>query len=169
MKDTFQSKDIQTILEIPKHRYDYIASKIGIKPEVEEVEGQGHVHMYSFKNLLQFAFVHHASGLGLTPKASRELLSYLDEIDQLPGMNFGIYSSGSFFDISVHYVSDKKSKYFCATLSSIDDQNARVKLEKAGERHLIPGQKATFLYDTVGFVTINIRSLKKKVVENIRQ
>ena len=54
----FQAKDIQRIVQIPKHRYEYIASKIGIKPDVDEVEGQGHIHRYSFKNLLQFAFIH---------------------------------------------------------------------------------------------------------------
>jgi len=164
----FQAKDIQKIVQIPKHRYEYIASKIGIIPDVNEVEGQGHTHIYSFKNLLQFAFVHYASGLGLTPKASRALLSFLDEIDQLPKIHFGIYEPDHFQDISVHYVSDEKSKYFCATFT-FGGQEDRIKLEPVGKDWVIPGEKATFLYETIGFVTINIRNLKRKVVARIEE
>ncbi|MBU4186116.1 MAG: hypothetical protein KKI12_02930 [Proteobacteria bacterium] len=163
----FQAKDIQRIVQIPKHRYEYIASKIGIKPDVEEVEGQGHVHIYSFKNLLQFAFAHHAGILGLTPKASRGLLSYLDEVDNAP-VNFGIYDSDMFEDISIHYVIDIQSKNFCATYTA-GSQEGRIILEKTDRGFLIPGQKASFLYETVGFITINVRSLKKKIVANIDQ
>ena len=33
----FQAKQIQELLGIPKHRYEYIASKIGIKPDTQNV------------------------------------------------------------------------------------------------------------------------------------
>jgi len=59
--------------------YDYIASKIGIKPEIDEVEKTGKHHLYSFKNLLQFAFVHKANNLGLTRKAAKEMLGFLSD------------------------------------------------------------------------------------------
>ncbi len=74
----FQAKTIQKILGIKKHRYEYIASKIGITPDVDEVEGQGRTHIYSFKNLMQFAIIHHASDLGLSPKAAKRILLFFD-------------------------------------------------------------------------------------------
>jgi hypothetical protein len=79
MKGPYQAKTIQSILGIPKHRYEYIVSKIGIKPEVEEVEGQGRTHLYSFRNLLQISICHHASRMGLTPGAIRDFLGWLDK------------------------------------------------------------------------------------------
>ena len=33
----FQAKDIQKLVDIKKHRYEYIASKIGIKPEIRQI------------------------------------------------------------------------------------------------------------------------------------
>ena len=104
MKDTFQAKDIQNILLIPKHRYEYIASKIGITPEVDEVERQGHVHLYSFKNLLQFGFAHHGNKLGLTPKATRTMLSNIDEFEK--SEHFGIYDPNKKESLSIHYIED---------------------------------------------------------------
>ena len=163
----FQARDIQRIVEIPKHRYEYIALKIGIKPDVEEVEGQGNVHKYSFKNLLQFAFVHHASGLGLTPKASKELLSHLDKIDQSPKRELSIYNPDVLGDISIHYVSDKDSKYFCCTSFTLGEQERRMIFSEHSDNISIPYQKATSLYETMGFVTINLKSLKKNILEKI--
>ena len=78
----FQAKDIQRYVQIPKYRYDYLSTKLAIKPEIDEVEGTGHTHLYSFKNLMQFAYAHHANILGLSPKAIVEMLSLLDELEE---------------------------------------------------------------------------------------
>ena len=59
-------------------------------------------------------------------------------------MNFGIYESDIFEYISVHYVKDKKSKYFCSTYSVAGDQDSRVILEKAGKMLLVPAKKLPF-------------------------
>jgi len=162
----FQAKDIQRIVEIPKHRYEYLASKIGIKPDVEEVEGQGKVHQYSYRNLLQFAIVHHASGLGLTPKALRDLLSYIDKMDQSPKRELSIYDPDVMADLSIHYVRDKNFKYFCTSIA-LGIEVMRMVFSETAEDFSIPHQEATFLYSTLGFVTINLGSLKEKIKENI--
>jgi hypothetical protein len=117
MKDTFQAKDIQDILFIPKHRYEYIASKIGIAPDVDEVDGQGRAHLYSFKNLLQFAFVHQANKLGLTPKAARRMLSIIDEFEK--SEKFGVYDPNNLNMLSIHYVDQLLIKYFAISDSKV--------------------------------------------------
>lgn len=102
MKTEFQAKDIQKILNIKKHRYEYIASKIGIKPEIEDVEGTGYTHKYSYKNLLQFAFVNQANKMGLSPKASLKMLSEIEEFEKTE--NFGIFKPKKLDDASIHYI-----------------------------------------------------------------
>lgn len=85
MKHQFQAKDIQRILKITKIRYEYLTSKIDIKPGVEEVEGTGKAHLYSFKNLLQIAVAHNANKMGLSLRLVKKLLinleNYNDEVE----------------------------------------------------------------------------------------
>ena len=162
----FHAKHIQKIVGIPKYRYEYLANKMNINPDVAEGEGQGKVHKYSFRNLLQFAFVHNASGLGLTPKASREFLSHLDKIDQDPKRELSIFDPDVLADISVHYVIDKNSKYFSTSFALGDEKN-RMILSESGEDYDIPFQEATYLYYTLGFVTINLGNLKKRILGKV--
>ena len=98
----FQARDIQNILGIPKHRYEYIASKIGIEPDVEEVEGRGHTHIYSFKNLLQFAIVNQANKLGLNPKSSRKLIIFLNEFEK--SKKLGVFDPDENTFLKLHYI-----------------------------------------------------------------
>jgi DNA-binding transcriptional MerR regulator len=81
MTEYFQAKDIQLILNIKKVRYEYLASKIGIIPDIEEVEGTGRAHLYSFKNLLQFAIAHNANKLGLPLRTVKKLFDHLENYD----------------------------------------------------------------------------------------
>jgi DNA-binding transcriptional MerR regulator len=81
MTEYFQAKDIQIILNIKKVRYEYLASKIGIIPDIEEVEGTGRAHLYSFENLLQFAIAHNANKLGLPLRTVKKLFDYLENYD----------------------------------------------------------------------------------------
>jgi hypothetical protein len=87
MKVNFQAKDIQEMLAIARQRYEYLANKIGITPEIAEVAGKGKAHLYSFRNALQFAFAHSMSSMGLSPRIIRSILNSLDHIrgiDRLP-------------------------------------------------------------------------------------
>ena len=74
----FKAKDVQKILGIPKHRYEYIGSKIGIKPSFLEVEGRGRSHLYSFQNVLEFAFAHYCNKLGMGPTVVRKMLGFIN-------------------------------------------------------------------------------------------
>jgi hypothetical protein len=109
MAVVFQAKDIQRILEIKKIRYQYLSGKIGIFPGIEEVEGTGRSHIYSFKNLLEFAFANLANNLGLSPKATRSMLEFLDLLNE---PNNGIYSHRSNFAGKFFYVVHGAAKYF---------------------------------------------------------
>ncbi len=77
MKEVFQSKDIQKVLEIPKQRVEYLALKVPIKPEIEEVDRSGMVHIYSFINVLQFAIAHTMNKYGLGISEVRGVLRAL--------------------------------------------------------------------------------------------
>jgi hypothetical protein len=81
-QNRYQAKDIQKCIKIPKHRYSYLATKIGIEPEIEPVDGTGHVNIYSIRNLLQFAYADYASNLGLSPKTVKSMLIFLDGIKE---------------------------------------------------------------------------------------
>jgi hypothetical protein len=98
----YRAKDIQKILGIPKFRYEYLAGKMQIRPELEEVEGQGRAHVYSFRNLLEFAFVNVASAMGLSPKNCGRLLAFVRFIDKT--YEVGIFAEGEGPDLSVHFV-----------------------------------------------------------------
>jgi hypothetical protein len=90
---TFEAKGIQSIVGISKSRYEYLAIKIGISPDVQEVEGTGRSHVYSIKNLMQFAFAHFALCYGLSRKQIKKILPNLPyERAGLEGctMNFGM-------------------------------------------------------------------------------
>ena len=82
MQENLRAKDIQIILNIKKIRYEYLASKTGIKPDIQEVEGTGRAHLYSFKNLFQFAIAHHANKLGLTLREAKKLFEYLENFQE---------------------------------------------------------------------------------------
>jgi hypothetical protein len=79
MKEIFEARDIQKIFGIPKHRYEYIATKIGIIPDVEFVEGRGKSHRYSFKNALEFGIAQILGSMGLGPRSIWSVLTYLSE------------------------------------------------------------------------------------------
>lgn len=89
-QNRYQAKDIQRYVKIPKHRYSYLATKIGIEPEIDQVDGTGHVNIYSTRNLLQFAYANFASNLGLSPKTVKNMLIFFDGI--MDQKNVDIYN-----------------------------------------------------------------------------
>lgn len=175
MKTNFQAKDIQKMLDIPKHRYEYLASKIGITPDIEEVEGQGKTHIYSFRNALQFAFAHKANALGLSPKASREMLVWLDGFEQQHQV--GIYGSDSQERLSLHVIIHGDLKFFRVSgdlpeqvvngIYSSRDMEARFPLGPNELNEFYGEIRDAFkgLEYADGYITINLHSIRKRVVD----
>lgn len=110
MKESFQAKDIQEILKIPKHRYEYLASKIGISAEVEAAAGQGTVKRFSFKNLVEFAVIDRANSLGLDPKSARGFISFLNQ--RVRTVVKDLFSPTVQIDLQVHYINAADKKYY---------------------------------------------------------
>jgi len=79
MKMVFQAKQIQAILLSPRIRYEYLANKMHIEPDIEKVEGRGRAHLYSFKNVCEFFVADHISSYGLPPRLVKTVLSTLNE------------------------------------------------------------------------------------------
>ena len=188
----FQAKDIQEVVGLPKHRYEYIASKIGITPDVEEVEGTGKSHLYSFKNLLQFAIVHRANKLSITPKTAKLMLNFLSE--NLALESAGLFNSKKSIKVSLHCVFFNDKMYFKISGPSIQKQDVKAifpakgfdkifeMLEKMRSRAgeiTIPGltdeiKKLTHLAgidleDSDGYVTINLGNIKDRILKKLAE
>ena len=98
MKTSFQSGDIQRLLHAQKQRVEYLALKIPIRPEVEQVLGTGKAHLYSFRNALQFAVAQEVSNLGLYLTEIRSILETVQKLsDNDPGENVGLPLAASRF------------------------------------------------------------------------
>ncbi len=191
MKTQFQAKDIQQILEIPKHRYEYIASKIGIKPEIEEVEKTGHVHLYSFKNLLEFAIVNTANNIGIGPKAVKDILIFLSNTFDLQEAE--LFNPEKTIAASLHYIDNKDGKVFKLSGSSISEQGRKAtylgkgfdvvketqkRMSKNEGDVTIPGLVKAYenlmgvslmsLENSDGYITINIGVIKDRILKKIK-
>ena len=188
----FQAKDIQRLIDIPKHRYEYIASKIGIKPEVEEVEKTGHVHLYSFKNLLEFAFVHTANNLGLGPKAVKELLGFLSNDIDLHEAE--LFNPEKITQVLLHYADSKDGKIFRLSGPDVSKQTEKSSYlgegfdivkeaqkrmsNRKGDLH-IPGLIKAYenlmalsflkLDEFDGYVTINLGVIKDRILKKLKE
>jgi hypothetical protein len=189
----FQAKDIQKLVDIKKHRYEYIASKIGIKPEIDEVEKTGHVHLYSFKNLLEFAFVHKANDLGVTRKAVKEMLGFLS--NNIALQEAGLFDPEKTIKALLHYADSNDGKIFKLFGPSISAQDKKgfflgegfdavkellKRLENKENEIGIPGVKeatknltsiAAFadLADFDGYITINLGAIKDRILEKLKE
>jgi hypothetical protein len=167
----YQAKDIQRYVKIPKHRYAYLATKIGIEPEVERVDGTGHVNLYSFENLLQFAYAHQASNLGLSPNKVKAMLTFFEKIKDKYKLD--IYEEKAAYPIGLHFiceddfVTDDQTLYFVAIVNITKErQIVPCYIYKGeGERTLVDG-KARFgsvkeqLNGATWYVTINLGNIK---------
>ena len=188
----FQAKDIQNVVDLPKHRYEYIASKIGITPDVKEVEGTGKSHLYSFKNLLQFAIVHRANKLSITPKTAKRMLKFLS--DNFALKSAGLFDSGKSIKASLHCVFYNDKMYFKISGPSIQKQDAKAifpakgfdkifemldKMRNMDGDITIPGitdeiYKMTHLAginleDSDGYITINLGNIKDRILNNLEE
>jgi hypothetical protein len=117
MKTEFKAKDIQTLVGITKSRYDYLNLKIGIKPEIREVEGTGRSHAYSFKNLMQFAISDVALNLAINPHSLIIILQNLNlksneaiySEDKDVGAYFFVWRAGNITGMDGRVIYDKES------------------------------------------------------------
>ncbi len=166
----FQAKDIQEMLGIPKHRYEYIAMRIGIKPDVEEVEGTGRAHSYSLRNALQFAFVHYANQRGLPPSACRDMLKLVDGIDQL--LPFPIYDPVDVdFDLRLHFFSAERWEGFVIDGNVDLEPCFRVFDRSKASEFDLKNQLADFGYDmdflsnALAYLTVYLSGIKQMVVK----
>jgi len=176
MKNSFQAKEIQKILNIPKPRYEYVANKIGIHPEVQEVEGQGKAHIYSFKNLLEFAFTHNAVDLGLSPKAAMNLLIAINRFDEK--MKQGIFDPAKTINIRAYYVKyhENNRTYYFGYKASPDAKELKYLLiesmtkltpfEKIKKIAAMPPIKE-ILERALAYTSINLGTIKQNVLEKI--
>jgi hypothetical protein len=109
MRLGFQAEDIRKIVAVSKDRYEYIAGKIGIIPEVDEFEESKRLHLYSFKNLLEFAFSSNAYNLGVQPKVIGRMLDFLDALEESESL---IYDTVIRTDVKIYYISYGGARYF---------------------------------------------------------
>jgi len=173
MKDTFQAKDIQNIIGIPKYRYEYLATKIGIKPDIAEVDGQGRTHLYSFRNLMQFAFVHHASGIGLSPKAARQMLFHIEEFDserffekKITNLLFSFIKHPDCIYIKV---GEQILQETSESISPDDKNKIGGPRFKAGKTKMVnyDKEKERIFDDANSYVTINFGTIKRRILESL--
>lgn len=80
--EDFRAKDIQQLLNIKPIRYEQIKHKAKIKPGIQEVEGTGRSHRYTFKNVIQFAISHHAASFGLPALSIVALLEHIEAFEK---------------------------------------------------------------------------------------
>jgi hypothetical protein len=82
MRERFETKHIRELLgNVSKERVTYLANKVPIKPEIEESEGTGRSHVYSFRNALQFVVAHHLNYMGSSVLGIRFGLDGLQMVD----------------------------------------------------------------------------------------
>jgi hypothetical protein len=82
MRERFETKHIRELLgNVSKERVTYLANKVPIKPEIEESEGTGRSHVYSFRNALQFMVAHHLNYMGSSILGIRFGLDGLQMVD----------------------------------------------------------------------------------------
>ena len=164
MRTEFQSKDIQKMLGIPKQRVEYLSMKVPIRPEVDEVEGTGRAHLYSFKNAIQFATAQEASNLGLYIAEVRSLIKVIDS-----------FSRGGLGEEHLRYFGELKGTSYRESLGAatyalesyfFPNQTDDIYMV-LGEPWLLytdPQDVIKTMRDSYGVVVLNLGSIKEKVI-----
>lgn len=84
---TYQAKTVQEILQIPRHRHDYIIIKIGIEPDIEKASGRGTTHIFSFSKLMEIAIASAAIDIGMTPESVKKAVEFIRKYDPIYKLN----------------------------------------------------------------------------------
>jgi len=185
----FRAKDIERILGIKKPRYEYIAGRIYIRPEVIEVEGTGRSHIYSFKNLLEFAFAHTANDLGLTPNRVKIMLAFLSRNPDLKdaglfdpekkisaALHYAVKEGRGFFRLSGTSLSEQAKCGFYADmgfekmdefLKYINNREYNIKIPMSEIEEIESLVFSQDLSDVDGYLTVNLGAIKGRIVKKI--
>lgn len=196
MKYKFQAKDFQHLLRITKIRYEYLTSKLDIKPDVEEVEGTGRAHVYSFKNLLQIAFAHNANKMGISLRIVKSLLENLEDYKEgvEPELFEAIKNTGvsiyiNYYDgfpivyirgIDIRFYTDvsgkiRKLEEESKTLKNKDDKdvlNYRISTLK-GWAEIMKNFPSDTIFKKMlpemsdGYISINFGTIKNKILSDL--
>jgi len=139
------ARDIRRVWGLDSNRYDHLL-RMGIQPE-EEVEGSGRLHVFDFKNVVQFGLVHYASQLGVPRRAVTRMLLYLDDHAEL----LDIYDSENPIRLLLHYMPSDGSWH----LSGPTAAEANVRMPRAA------------LDEAVGYITLNVGMIKKIAIQRL--
>jgi len=77
MTNSFSSKTVSRIIDIPTRVIDYWDRTNFIKPSISEASGYGSVRLYSFTDLIQFKVAKFLRDRGLSLQKIRKSLNYL--------------------------------------------------------------------------------------------
>ncbi|RJR40787.1 MAG: hypothetical protein C4576_19680 [Desulfobacteraceae bacterium] len=142
--------------------------------------------MYSFKNLLEFAFAHKANNLGLSLMSTRNMLAFLERRPEL--INTGLFDPEKKVSIKLHYADIGGKQFFKLSGDSLDAQTKRTFYPTVGFERLIGVSTETLnrdpkglqreihetlsvskisLDDLDGHVTVNLGSIKDRVLQAI--
>lgn len=77
MNNSFNSKMVSKIIEIPTRVIDYWDRTNFIKPSINEASGYGSMRLYSFSDLIQFKVAKFLRDQGLSLQKIRKSLNYL--------------------------------------------------------------------------------------------
>lgn len=190
MNPSFQAKDIQRYVGIAKSRYNYIALRIRINAEIEAVSGTGRINLYSYKNLLEFLFAHHALEAGLTPESTKAMLEAIGVLEAQ--QNVGIFKiNSSSEDLKIHFIilegnssflfdskTNPKIKNFSVPYQGFKESKKFTKPLKDTPNSITPGWfkkfkdeiktlSAVSVDEVDSFVTLNLGLLKKRINKKI--
>lgn len=72
----YTAKDIQRILRIPKHRYQYLATRgFAISPSILKDQGQGLANVYSAEDLVSFGIANALLNFGFHKRLINKVLT----------------------------------------------------------------------------------------------
>jgi hypothetical protein len=175
----FRAKQIRTIWSLTPSRYEYIMTRMGIEPE-EAFYGTGYSHVFSFENLLDFGFAHFACSMGLKPNTTRAMLSLLHRLDEQlwtldPPRN--VYMNDNPIDLALHHVTYPDCTFFVLSGEAATSELAKDLYPDEGfgtdatdkMMSLNLQRRDEQLADAMGYVTVNIGSIKREACEGMKE
>ena len=178
MIENIEARHIQEALRISKIRYEYLKSKMQISPEINEVEGTGRAHRYSFRNVMQFALADRANALGLSPKTTKDMLYFIERNPEVSDL--GLFDPDKKNNLSIHYGIYEGKRFFKVTptkqegfytgegfeafLIALKEKNDWGTIKQAF--NLMKNKKFE-LSECEGFVTLNIGVIKDQIIKKL--
>lgn len=160
--ERFQAKTVQEILKIPKSRYDYILSKIGIEPDVQKVTGTGNVNIYSFGGLLEIAIASTGIDIGMIPGALRFALDRIRSDDNSENWRFFVLRDTT-MKLYYHHGFCADGTFFCYS-GDVGDAFLRQQLYH-GNQIIVKKPKNKII--PFAYQSIALSEIKKNVISKI--